>query len=171
MNLCNGYKMIWKPDHHRAYDNGCVYEHILVAEEKLGRELKNGEYIHHIDECKINNNPDNLMIFDSNASHTAFHDGVIPVLLDNGTYHCEPKVYYCIDCGKSISDKRAKRCFKCYSIYQRKVERPSNEELESLIKTNTFASIGRMYGVADNTIRKWCKSYGLPYRKKDIILS
>jgi hypothetical protein len=25
-----------------------------------------------------------------------------------------------------------------------------------------------MYNVSDNAIRKWCKDYNLPYRKKDI---
>lgn len=25
-----------------------------------------------------------------------------------------------------------------------------------------------MYGVSDNAIRKWCKQYDLPFRKKDI---
>ena len=38
-----------------------------------------------------------------------------------------------------------------------------------LIKNKTFVQIGKDYGVSDNTIRKWCKGYGLPYKKKDII--
>jgi hypothetical protein len=25
-----------------------------------------------------------------------------------------------------------------------------------------------MFGVSDNAVRKWCKAYGLPYKKKDI---
>lgn len=51
---------------------------------------------------------------------------------------------------------------------QRKVERPSKEELEVLIKTESFLEIGRKYGVSDNAIRKWCKMYDLPYTKKEI---
>ena len=31
-----------------------------------------------------------------------------------------------------------------------------------------FTKIAEKYGVTDNTVRKWCKSYGLPYRRKDI---
>jgi hypothetical protein len=27
-----------------------------------------------------------------------------------------------------------------------------------------------MYGVTDNAIRKWCKAYGLPSKKSEIIL-
>lgn len=25
-----------------------------------------------------------------------------------------------------------------------------------------------MYGVTDNTIRKWCKNYGIPHTKKEL---
>lgn len=52
---------------------------------------------------------------------------------------------------------------------QRKVkDRPSKEELDNLIHEKTFLEIGRIYGVSDKAITKWCKSYGLPYRKKDM---
>lgn len=50
---------------------------------------------------------------------------------------------------------------------QRKVDRPSKEELELLIKSKSFSEIGRNYNVSDNSIRKWCKMYNLPFRKKD----
>lgn len=64
--------------------------------------------------------------------------------------------------GYSI--KEIERQFK-----QRKVvNRPSSEELMTLIKERTFTEIGRMYNVSDNTIRKWCKGYKIPYRKKDL---
>lgn len=47
--------------------------------------------------------------------------------------------------------------------------RPSREILESLIVTTSFKEIGRKFNVSDNAVRKWCKFYNLPYRKKDII--
>ena len=31
-----------------------------------------------------------------------------------------------------------------------------------------FTQIGKMFGVTDNTIRKWCKKYNLPFRRRDI---
>ena len=54
-------------------------------------------------------------------------------------------------------------------IKQRKVKnRPSKEELKFLIKEKSMVKIGKMYGVSDNSVRKWCKKYDLPYTKKDI---
>ena len=62
-----------------------------------------------------------------------------------------------------LSDKERLRAFS-----QRKVERPNREELSRLLQKSNFSAIGRTYGVSDNAVRKWCKYYGLPYRKKDI---
>lgn len=43
----------------------------------------------------------------------------------------------------------------------RKVNRPSKEILEKEVKENTMVSLGKKYGVSDNAVRKWCKSYGM----------
>lgn len=60
--------------------NGKTYEKLLgkhthrrVAELMLGRELKHGEVVHHIDGNKRNNSPGNLMVFSSQAEHAAWH--------------------------------------------------------------------------------------------------
>jgi len=57
---CRGYIEIRDPKHHRAKTNGYVYEHILVAEDKIGRRLKEKEVVHHIDGNRSNNNPSNI---------------------------------------------------------------------------------------------------------------
>lgn len=64
----------------RGRNNGKTYaklygrhEHRIVAEEKIGRKLKPGEVVHHIDGNKRNNSPDNLIVFSSQAEHAAFH--------------------------------------------------------------------------------------------------
>lgn len=54
------------------------------------------------------------------------------------------------------------------SIRNRKCERPSKEELLELINLYSFTYIGKIYGVSDNAIRKWCKFYGLPKTKKEL---
>lgn len=55
------------------------------------------------------------------------------------------------------------------SLKQRKVERPTKDELLVLIQNNSFVKVGKIFSVSDNTIRKWCRYYGLPYIKKDIM--
>ena len=60
------------PEHHLANKSGIVYEHILVAEEKiLHRLINTEEIVHHVDEDRGNNNPKNLMVFATKADHTA----------------------------------------------------------------------------------------------------
>lgn len=49
------------------------HTHRIVAEEMLGRPLKPGEVVHHIDRNKRNNSPENLMVFASQAEHAAWH--------------------------------------------------------------------------------------------------
>ena len=51
---------------------------------------------------------------------------------------------------------------------QRKVERPSREDLKQLIRTTPFTQIAQKYGVSDNAIRKWCVAMNLPNKKGDI---
>lgn len=79
----------------------------------------------------------------------------------------ETKISKCPICG-DIKDIHAKLCRKCYNLSQRKVERPTREELKTMIRTLPFTQIGKKYGVKDNSIRKWCDAYNLPRRKQDI---
>lgn len=79
----------------------------------------------------------------------------------------EKKVYFCKDCGKEIS-KGAEYCVQCYCLNNRKVKRPSRNELKDLIRTKSFLEIGRIYQVSDNSIRNWCKAENLPYQKTKI---
>lgn len=45
----------------------------MVAEQILGRKLKPGEVVHHIDENRHNNSPENLMIFPNQQAHAEYH--------------------------------------------------------------------------------------------------
>jgi len=67
----NGYvRIIMRNEDGKNYYR---YEHCMVAEDKMGRELRHKEVVHHIDGDKSNNNPDNLMVFPSNGEHIKFH--------------------------------------------------------------------------------------------------
>lgn len=79
---------------------------------------------------------------------------------------------YCKDCGKEIAPKST-WCPECALKHNRthKVspsDKPSKGELLQLIKEKPFTEIGRMYGVTDNAIRKWCRKLGLPSTKREL---
>jgi hypothetical protein len=79
------------------------------------------------------------------------------------------QILYCKKCGVEITkDSKSGLCPKCSSFEQRRVERPTRDELKDMIKALPFTQIAKMYGLTDNSIRKWCISYGLPSRKADI---
>lgn len=154
----NGYKLIYQPDHPKVIGNsGSVYEHILVAEQKLGRYLTDDEVVHHIDENRSNNTPDNLVVFKTKADHSRYHK-TGKMILDGDVYISPKNV--CQDCGKEIDyHSRVNRCVECAKKAQRKVERPSYEQLLEDISNMSMCAVGRKYGVSDNTVRKWLKYY------------
>lgn len=166
------YIFIYCPEHKKANPLGNVRLHILVAEQKLGRELTDDECVHHIDLNKHNNEPDNLIVFKTNEDHSRFHKTGIKIEIEPNVY-ISPKQYaQCPICNNYFHLRASNAiycCHKCAEIAQRKVQRPTEDELIELIKQNTFVKIGKMYEVSDNTVRKWCKSYNLPYKKKDIL--
>lgn len=168
-----GYYILYMPEHHKARSHGMVYEHVVMAEKKIGRKLRDDEVVHHEDENKLNNDLDNLYVFATGADHARYHKTGIKVKVED--YYISPTLKRnCDICDKEFNyieshEDTAKYCSKeCQGLSRRKSERPSKEELLTLIKTKSFVHIGKMYGVSDNAIRKWCKDYDLPYRKKDI---
>lgn len=55
---------------------GRKYEHRRVAEEKIGRPLRRGEVVHHLNGVTDDNRPENLVVVGSNAEHIArYHSG------------------------------------------------------------------------------------------------
>lgn len=77
---------------------------------------------------------------------------------------------YCKDCNKQIWNKSTTNlCNECIKHMPRpntrKVVRPSKETLEEEIKTTSFVKLGKKYGVTNVAVRKWCKSYGINYKK------
>ena len=77
------------------------------------------------------------------------------------------KYNLCPVCKNNIKTLRANMCINCYNA-ERSNNMPSKDVLEKLIYEKSFSEIGRMYGVSDNAIRKWCKKYSLPNKRSEI---
>jgi hypothetical protein len=65
--------------------------------------------------------------------------------------------------------RRTNYCsLQCAALSKRVADRPDKSDLIALLSTvPNFIAAGNLYGVSDNAVRKWCKSYGLPTKTAD----
>lgn len=167
----NGYKMLYMPEHHRADSTGCVYEHVVVAEQKIGRQLAENEVVHHIDENKSNNSPENLMVFANIAEHTAYHN-THEAYQENGVWFSQRKrqIIECAYCRKQFIPKEngIKYCsHECASKSNRKLI--DIEQVVNIVKecNGNMTAAGKILNVSSNAIVKFLKKNNLPYRSRD----
>lgn len=168
----NGYVVVNIPDHPKAFDatgdkkpdSFCVYEHVLIAEELLDRPLKEGEVVHHLDENRSNNSPDNLIVL-YNGMHVKLHKWlnkheIIPnqkqeKRLQLGCVRCaicekpiEGSAVYCsVSCAKSLEAIEKEYRYR----------HPNKQELEKIIWSKPTVKIAADLGVSDVAIAKLCK--------------
>lgn len=170
MRVNETYVYEMKKGHARANVDGYVYQHILAAEQMLGRKLKPEEVVHHKDHDRRNNKTENLMVFHTGADHSAYHAGHTCEQLDDGSWYApdreKPSMpnHVCVVCGKCFfsKDSAAKYCDQaCCHKALRKVEWPTKEQLVHDVQTLSMVAVGKKYGVSDNSIRKWMKHYGI----------
>jgi len=139
----NGYKLVYEPEHPSCMGSnnwkGYIYEHILVAEKTLGRRMRSTEVVHHLDGNRSNNRSENLIVLER-SQHSK-----IEAWLDRGAPSVKTDGENRMNSGKSkavpickICSKTLQRCQKntcspdCNYFYNRKVQRPSKEELKKL---------------------------------------
>ena len=67
--IVGGYMYVWSPDHPYRTKAGYVSEQRLVVESKIGRYLTRGEVVHHLNGDRLDNRPENLQHFSTNAEH------------------------------------------------------------------------------------------------------
>lgn len=68
-----GYIHILLPTHPRANIRGYVPEQVLISEQYLGHHLSQDEVVHHINEVKTDNCPENLYVFPNKTEHARHH--------------------------------------------------------------------------------------------------
>lgn len=71
----DGYKWKYDAGNPMADVRGRVREHRYVMAKKIGRPLRTDEQVHHINEDKLDNRPENLMLV-SRAEHMSIHESV-----------------------------------------------------------------------------------------------
>ncbi len=70
--MTHGYVLVYRPDHPNATKKGYIREHRLVMSDKLGRPLTAMEDVHHDNENKADNHPENLEL-KTKGAHTSLH--------------------------------------------------------------------------------------------------
>jgi len=79
VKLYLGYRYIYSPGHPRSHTanysglTDYVQEHVLIAEKAIGYYLDAKHPIHHIDENRINNQNNNLVICEDQSYHQLLH--------------------------------------------------------------------------------------------------
>ena len=172
--MLNGYVVIHVPGHPSAMTSenwdGYVYEHIYVVEKVLGRELLPNEVVHHLNLNRSDNRPENLLVLDR-GQHTKLHKWLssgAPMSKDvgtNGVNSGKPTLRRCPVCGNPVLKPRLTYCsLPCARIASRKVQRPSLKTLLEDVKTMSMVAVGKKYGVTDNAVRKWLRTYGVTWQ-------
>ena len=136
-------------------------EHRVIAAEMIGRPLKAGEDVHHLDENKLNNSPDNLIVI-SGPMHAKLHSWLEKNVVTAKPDYQERKDRGCVrcaTCSKPIDHEMIYCSTECHHHGLRRAERPSKEELHSMLWEKPATHIAKEFGVSDVAINKWAKAY------------
>ena len=140
-----------------------VYEHDFLMCGIIGRDLYPEEVVHHINENKLDNRLENLMLLKTRADHNHLHKclklGITPklTLTETGAYECEKLVKKCVVCGKECQGIRFSVCRSCYlkNGYQLTIKGiPSYLKLIEEYEAGTsYLQLAEKYNTSYQTIR------------------
>jgi hypothetical protein len=178
-SIVGDYRWELCPDHPGANMWGFVPQHQLAAERKIGRYLRSGEVVHHDDEVKLNNDPENLFVM-TRSAHQSLHmqrrrernygpasrERTERLLQEGGLKHAARS-------QGVVSDTLRRRFPDLIAPYSRRT--PSNAGDPALVAllrvlcpdpTLGFREVTERTGAAHKTIVKMCARHGIPWVRK-----
>lgn len=153
----------WNEHKTRAFDpnNNCYHKPLYLSMRKYGLDVFTLTILEECTQEQLN---------EREAYYMKLYNSLVPYGYNVSEQPMQSiqKITYCKECGTIIgNDTRTGLCHSCYSKLTRKCTWPTKEELYELLQHNNFCAVGRMYGVNSNSVRKWCRKYGIPSHAKD----
>lgn len=105
---------VYCPSHPLADSRGYVRRSVLAAEKSLGRQLCEGEIVHHINGNTLDDRPENLKVFENTSAHLRVH------WLEGDTFMHRKTTIICCICKQSLPLHAKKMCKRCYSRLQQR---------------------------------------------------
>lgn len=151
-----GYMYCYNPNHPLANKAGKVMEHVLVMVEAIGRPLKQGECVHHINRDKTDNSIENLRLM-TISEHALLHQ-----MEDNGYLLSDRTCLICSSKFTASSGSAQKYCSYSCSFKARKRFDISREDLYRLVWTTPTVEVAKILGISDVAVGKRCKKLNIP---------
>lgn len=115
----NNYASLYKPNEPGAKVNGSIMEHRYVMQQHLGRPLYPTEVVHHNNQLRYDNRIENLTLFDSNNSHTMYHNydksEIKQTINENGAVHCD-RLQSIVEIHRPGHDRTCRYCGKSFNV-------------------------------------------------------
>lgn len=163
----NGYVAVLLGD-----NKGYVFEHVLVAENFLGRKLRRDEEVHHLNFNRADNRPSNLLVLPG-TQHSKLHKWLQASSFrflqpDYASLSKKEILGQCPRCKICrFPIERGKTCSMSHRrLYEEKLQSKKDEQKRELLevllsKRKSWIKIGKRLGLSDNGAKKLALRLGL----------